>query len=50
VWTTRQDPLGLPPEKPIYEEVQVEGLVTQVAPDEVTTSIPDEVAAAMSDP
>ena len=45
------DPLGLPPEKPIYEEVQVEGPITrEVAPDEVTTSKPDKVAAAMSDP
>jgi len=44
------DPLGLPPEKPIYEEVQVEGPISKVAPDEVTTSTPDEVAAAMSDP
>jgi len=44
------DPLGLPPEKPIYEEVQVEGPISKVAPDEVTTSIPEEAAAAMSDP
>ena len=45
------DPLGLPPEKPIYEEVQVEGPITrEVAPDEVTTSTPDKVDAAMSDP
>jgi len=44
------DPLGLPPEKPIYEEVQVEGPISKVAPEEVTTSTPDEVVAAMSDP
>jgi hypothetical protein len=40
-----QDPLGLPPEKPIYEEVQVEQATTQAAPDEVTASTPDEVVA-----
>jgi len=44
------DPLGLPPEKPIYEEVQVEGPISKVAPEEVTTSTPDEVVATMSDP
>jgi hypothetical protein len=42
-----EDPLGLPPEEPIYEEVQIE-CVTQatMAPDEATTSTPDEVVAA----
>jgi hypothetical protein len=42
-----EDPLGLPSEEPIYEEVQIES-VTQaaMAPDEATTSTPDEVVAA----
>jgi hypothetical protein len=38
-----EDPLGFPPEEPIYEEVETRAAM---APDEATTSTPDEVVAA----
>ena len=40
-----EDPLSLPPEEPIYEEVQIEPLAA-MAPDEATARTPDEVVAA----
>ena len=40
-----EDSLSLPPEEPIYEEVQIEPLAA-MAPDETAARTPDEVVAA----